>query len=234
MRRIQSFNTCIKTMLHPQQQSNLRLVRDMAFLAITASLVLLSLLMIVPSSQDDGHTLTHRRLLRKGASAMGGSSAFRNIDNVLFFSSPVSPAPFASELHPANGYLLAPQSNPSISTFSMDVGVNVGKVMYEKWLKQLPHTFVIGIEANKELVDGLLQRQDYKQFAPRALLIQAAASSKRGVARFNPGVGYPKPDQISDQVYYPHPSFLPLPYLANPYSLSYIMLLSSGFFSFFF
>lgn len=92
-----------------------------------------------------------------------------------------------------HGYLKA-FYQPSIKTFSMDVGFNRGQTS-STWLQRLPHMFVIGIEANAGLVSRFEHSPEFAAIRERAILIRAAAGSKPGVVRLNPGFGW---ENVSD------------------------------------
>ena len=107
----------------------------------------------------------------------------------LAFSQPLSFRYRYSSIN-QNGYLSIISENKNISTFSLDVGMNRGKVIYNDWLKVLPHLFVIGIEANHLLVSYHESNEQTKLLHNRAILIPAAVSSSRGISHFNTGSGF--------------------------------------------
>lgn len=83
---------------------------------------------------------------------------------------------------------------PSINTFSMDIGFNRGQTSL-KWLQQLHDMFVIGIEANSALVNHFDHSPEFRAIRDREIVIWAGAGSKPGVAQFNPGHGW---NNVSD------------------------------------
>jgi FkbM family methyltransferase len=77
----------------------------------------------------------------------------------------------------------------SLKTFSLDVGVNRGRVMKD-WLEKVPHMYIIGIEANHKLVQSFETNKVGEDGLGRVLLIPAAVSLKSGLATFNTGAGW--------------------------------------------
>lgn len=108
--------------------------------------------------------------------------------NVLLISVPISVRMGYADVN-EDGYLIR-ILDPNIKTFSLDVGVNRGKVIAENWLQHLPHLFAIGIEANYHLSYHLEHDDTSKFVRERSLIIRGAAASRRGIASFNTGAGW--------------------------------------------
>jgi len=85
-----------------------------------------------------------------------------------------------------NGYIKAMYK---YKTFSIDIGFNRGQTS-TKWLTDLPNLFVIGIEANDLLVSHFKYLPHFDQYRDREILINGAVSTKKGIAKFNPGIGW--------------------------------------------
>lgn len=116
------------------------------------------------------------------------SDPFSVINGTLMFTSPVS-----SHNNNANvdnsGFLVQfnPSPDSSFKTFSMDIGVNRGLVLFE-WLNKLPHVSIMGVEANHHMVSKLLYADTgIVALRERFVIIPGAVSTKEGIAKFNRG-----------------------------------------------
>lgn len=90
-----------------------------------------------------------------------------------------------------NGYIKAIYK---YKTFSIDVGFNRGQTS-TKWLTDLTNLFVIGVEANDLLVSHFKYLPHFDPYRDREIVINGAVSRKKGVAKFNPGIGW---NNVSD------------------------------------
>mmetsp|Transcript_4292 Transcript_4292/g.4450 ORF Transcript_4292/g.4450 Transcript_4292/m.4450 type:complete len:306 (-) Transcript_4292:24-941(-) len=116
---------------------------------------------------------------------------FTIINNTLIFSEPITTQVDLSTVD-QNGYLtrfLPPVNQSSLKTFSLDVGVNRGRVTKD-WLEKVPHMYIIGVEANNKLVQSFETKKVAEDGLGRVLLIPAAVSLKPGLATFNTGAGW--------------------------------------------
>lgn len=78
----------------------------------------------------------------------------------------------------------------SIERFSFDVGFNRGQTSYE-WHRLLPSKlFVLGVDANANLVARFEHSSEFASIRQKTLVFRGAVGSKDGIALFNPGFGW--------------------------------------------
>ena len=132
----------------------------------------------------------NRSLIDVTAQPVGVASCPISIfDRTLVFTEPISTFPSLSAVD-ERGFLTK-LYDPKIETFSVDVGVNRGKVIHSDWLEKIPHLFVIGIEANHELASRIEFGEEFRSIRHRSIIIKAAVASRRGTfAKFNTGAGW--------------------------------------------
>jgi FkbM family methyltransferase len=126
-----------------------------------------------------------------GTGVLAFENPFTIINSTLIFSEPVTTKADLSTVD-KNGYLtrfLPPVNQSCLKTFSLDVGVNRGRVTKD-WLEKVPHMYIIGIEANHKLVQCFETNKVGEDGLGRVLLIPAAVSLKPGLATFNTGAGW--------------------------------------------
>ena len=116
------------------------------------------------------------------------------IDGTLMMVVPISFQLSSSTIH-SNGYLEQIQQS-GVHSFSMDVGINRGKVILQDWLNNMPNLFVIGVEANARLVSYFESNEVADAVRDRAIIIHGAVASMRNItAEFNTGAGW---NDVSD------------------------------------
>jgi FkbM family methyltransferase len=128
---------------------------------------------------------TGGRILSTHTNSVAFENPFTIINSTLFFFEPFSHRNLSAV--DEEGYFirfLPPLNKTSLKTVSVDVGINVGIVMND-WLQEIPHMYVIGIEANRKLVHDFDVKEAH--LIDRFLLIPAAVSSKLGITTFNTG-----------------------------------------------
>ncbi len=92
------------------------------------------------------------------------------------------------------GYLTIMADGSSYTSFSMDVGFNAGQTSLH-WHAHHPKLYVIGVEANHHLAYQFEHSSHFSSIRDHTLVVHAAASSRPGVVKFNPGFGW---DNVSD------------------------------------
>lgn len=124
-----------------------------------------------------------------GLERHGDNIPFIVLNGTLLFTAPISTR-FSFSGVDSHGYLLK-FMDPCFKTFSLDVGINRGKVIQKDWLEPIPYLCAIGIDANYHLVSHFEQSDSTRSVRNRSLVIHAAVASKRStVAEFNTGAGW--------------------------------------------
>ena len=109
-------------------------------------------------------------------------------DGHLILKSIVTPRGAHSQVD-EQGYLMIMGAGSTYTSFSLDVGFNRGQSS-SGWHQKQPHLYVIGIEANAHLARQFEHGAEFEEIRKNTMVIQAAAASRPGVVKFNPGFGW--------------------------------------------
>lgn len=124
---------------------------------------------------------TSRRRLQS-ESVCFGDSPFSRLDNTLVFTSPLSSrysfAALPTQEDVQTNYL-AKFYDKNLAHFSMDVGLNRGRVTKD-WINKQSNVFVIAVEANHHLAVHFELSEETKDYRDRCLVVHGATATKRG------------------------------------------------------